>query len=149
MVEMEIEEVLSYASLCGIWIDNPQALTIEKLTLLLNKSPWIRFISYCLINECSLLLGNKLKELQISSPSFRLVAIGNNKWYTKLSIETQNSILKMKDQADIFAHCSFPVEDAKKVLFLFCDHILFYSSSKRRIVLMKTDTMHRKYEGKI
>ena len=38
MVEMEIEELLSYASLCGIWVDSFRSLSQEKLFFLLNKN---------------------------------------------------------------------------------------------------------------
>ena len=139
MVEMEIEELLSYASLCGIWMDSFRSLSQEKLFFLLNKKPGIRYIAYCLINKNSLFVGKKLRELQTFAPFYRTVAIGNDCWYSNQSIDTQNSILRMKDQADIFIRCSFPVEDARNALLLLCDYILSISPKRQEVFLAKTD----------
>ena len=133
MVEMEIEDLLSFASLCGVWNVFPS----EKMLFLLKKKPNIRYIAYCLINDESLLIGEKLKELQTLDPSYRIVAIGNKHWYSSQFIDTQNAILLMKDQADIFVRCFFPVEDVQRILLLFCDYVITFSHKKQEIYLKK------------
>lgn len=140
MIEMKIEKVISFASLCGIEMDPSQSISNKEFSQFMKKIPEVRYIAYCLKDKSSLLLAKKLIAFQMVASSFRIVAIGNNMWYSNLSIDTQNVINKTKSQADIFAQCSFSIEDADTLLSLFCEYVC-YISSDNKIIILKTDSI--------
>lgn len=140
MIEMKIEKVISFASLCGIEMDPSQSISNKEFSQFMKKIPEVRYIAYCLKDKNSLLLAKKLIAFQMVASSFRIVAIGNNMWYSNLSIDTQNEITKIKSQVDIFARCSFPIEDADTLLSLFCEYVC-YISSDNKINILKTDSI--------
>lgn len=140
MIEMKIEKVISFASLCGIEMDPSQSISNKEFSQFMKKIPEVRYIAYCLKDKSSLLLAKKLIAFQMVASSFRIVAIGNNMWYSNLSIDTQNVINKTKSQADIFAQCSFPIEDADTLLSLFCEYVC-YISRDNKINILKTDSI--------
>ncbi len=141
MVEMEIEDLITHACLCGVWMDASTNISVKKLSLILRRIPFARYIAFCLINENSLSLAEKLKELQAFAPSYRIIAISNDNWYSNHSLTIQNAILKMRDQADIMVRCSFPAEDALKALLLFSDYVIYYSK-QHKLCIANTDKIN-------
>ena len=74
MIEMKIEKVISFASLCGIEMDPSQSISNKEFSQFMKKIPEVRYIAYCLKDKNSLLLAKKLIAFQMVASSFRIVS---------------------------------------------------------------------------
>ena len=132
MVEMELEELIYQYSVCGIWSDQVDDLSIERVFAILDKEPCVRHIAYCMTGQESFPLAQWLESFRDRFPSYRLVVINNPSWCHNEPLRIQNAMLQWMERADILLPCSFPREDALKFLLLCCQTILIHRTKEKR-----------------
>ena len=137
MVKMELEELVYQHSVCGIWTDSVEDLSIDKILTIIEKAPPIRYIAYCMTGRDVFPLAQWLKEFRDRCPALRIVAISNPRWYHAESLRIQNEALQWIEQADLSVPCSFPKEDALNFMLLCSQVLLIHPDHRTKAISLK------------
>ena len=137
MVNMELEELIYQCSVCGIWADQVDDLSVERVIAVLKKESCAHHIAYCMTGHDSLSLAQWLESFRNRFPLYRLVVINNPKWCQNEPLRIQNTILQCIERADIFLPCSFPREDAFNYLLLCCQTLLIHRTAEKQLGIIE------------
>ena len=87
---MSIEQLTTFASVCGMYENIFQSISDTEFSLLLKRIPKTKYLAYCLEGIESVTLGNELINYRYNHLDFRIIAIGNREWYRLLSNSAQS-----------------------------------------------------------
>lgn len=124
MIQVEVEDLCSTETVCGIWINRTCSAVEHLLYFLLDSVIPIRCIAFCGIGETSFRIDEMMQRIKAKYPYLRIAIIGNLVWYENMPCLLQNKLLQLLDEADFYIPCPFPVNDSFSFLSYCSDYLI-------------------------